>query len=110
MLLRHGADPNIRIEGVSALDLAKSRGTAELIRRLTNADASPEDILSPPSNEHSVQYYNHILFGDVLRHLTREERLRLYFGLQRSENDDYERSKEDVKTLLTGYAKGPLFT
>lgn len=96
MLLSHGADPNILIEGVSALDLAKGKGMLELMRRLTDADANSE--------------YNHILFGNILQHLTREERLGLYFGLQRSEDTESERSRRDVKALLAGDAEGPLFT
>ncbi len=110
MLLRHGADPNIRIEGVSALDLAKGKGMLELMRRLTDADDSSENILTLPLDKHSVQSHNHILFGNILQHLTREERLRLYFGLQRSEDTESERSRRDVKALLTDRAEGPLFT
>lgn len=34
MLLRHGADPNIRIEGISALDLAKSKRTLKLVLKI----------------------------------------------------------------------------
>ena len=110
MLLRHGANPNIRIEGVSALDLAKGKGKLELMRRLTDAGANSESVWTLPLDERSVQNYNHILFGNILQHLTREERLRLYFGLQRSEDTESERSRRDVKALLTGGAEGPLFT
>ena len=55
MLLRHGADPNIRIEGISALDLAKSKRKLELVRRLTDADANSENDLTIPQDEHSAQ-------------------------------------------------------
>ena len=110
ILLRHGADPKIRIEGISALDLAKSKGMLELKRRLVDADGSPENGLTLPLNENSVQNQNHVLFGNILQHLTREERLRLYFGLQRSDDTESERSRRDVKALLTGGAEGPLFT
>ena len=110
MLLQHGADPNIRIEGVSALDLARSKRKPELIRRLMDAGADSETILTLPSGEKLVQNHDHILFGNILQHLTREERLRLYFGLQRSEDTDSERNTRDVKALLTGGAEGPLFT
>ena len=110
MLLRHGADPNISIEGGSALDLAKGKGILELIRRLTDADANSENTFTLPLEEHSVQNHNHILFGNILQHLIREERLRLYFGLQRSKDTESERSRRDVKALLTHGADGPLFT
>ena len=105
MLLRHGADPNIRIEGISAFDLAKSKSKLELVRRLTDADANSRNNLTLPLDEHSAQYYNHVLFGNILQHLTREKRLRLYFGLQRSED-----TGRDVEALLKGGAEGPLFT
>ena len=110
MLLRHGEDLNTRIEGVSALDLAKEKGMLELMRRLTEADDSSENISTLSLDEHSVQNYNHILFGNILQHLTKEERLRLYFGLQRSEDTESESSKRNVKALLAGGAEGPLFT
>ncbi len=108
MLLRHGADPNMRIEDVSALDLAKGKAVPELVRLLTNADARSESTLTLPLDEESIQNHNHILFGNILQHLTREQRLYLYFGLQRSEDTERERNKRDVKTLLTGSAEGPL--
>ena len=110
MLLRHGADPNIRIEGISALDLAKSKRKLELVRRLTDADANSENNLTLPRDEHSAQYYDHVLFGKVLEHLTREKRLRLYFGLQRSVNTEGDCSRRDVEALLEGGVEGPLFT
>ena len=110
MLLRHGADPNIRIEGVSALDLAMGKGIPELVRRLTDAGANSENVLSLPLDQEWVQKYNHVLFGNILQHLTREERLRLYFGLQRSEHTENERNIRDVKVLLGAGAEGPLFT
>ena len=113
MLLRHGADPSIRIEDVSPLDLAKSRAVPELVRLLTNADARSESTLTLSRDEESIQNHNYILFGNILQHLTREQRLHLYFGLQRSENTEStesERNKRDVKTLLTSCAEGPLFT
>lgn len=110
MLLRHGADANIRIEGVSAFDLAKGKGMLELMRRLTDNNADSENGSTLPLDEHSVQIYNHILFSNFLQHLTREERLCLYFGLQRSEIPKSEHSEWDVKALLTGGAEGPLFT
>ena len=61
MLLRHGADPNIRIEDVSALDLAKGKGMLELMRRLTDADDSSENILTLPLDKNSVQSQSHKL-------------------------------------------------
>lgn len=110
MLLKHGADPNIRIEGVSALDLAVGKGIPELVRRLTDAGANSENVLSLPLDQEWVQKYNHVLFGNILQHLTREERLRLYFGLQRSEHTESECNIRDVKALLGAGAEGPLFT
>ena len=110
MLLRHGADPNIRIEGISALDLAKSTRKLELVRRFTDADANFGNNLTLPLAEHSAQYYNYVLFGNILQHLTREKRLRLYFGLQRSEDTEGDCSRRDVEALLRGGAEGPLFT
>ncbi len=110
MLLRHGADPNIRIEGISALDLAKSQRKLELVRRFTDADANSGNNLTLPLDEHSAQDHNHVLFGNILRHLTREKRLRLYFGLQRSEDTEVDCSRQDVEALLKGGAEGPLFT
>ena len=77
MLLRHGADPNIRIEGISALDLAKGKGMLELMRRLTDAGATSETFLALPMDKNAAPNYNHILFGKILQHLKREERLRL---------------------------------
>lgn len=110
MLLRHGADPDIRIEGVSALDLAKDIGKLQLVRRLSDAGASSANILSLPLNQPSAQYYNYILFGNILRHLSREERLRLYLGLQRSKDTEAERNIHNTKALLSGATKGPLFS
>ncbi|KAI9669918.1 MAG: hypothetical protein M1831_006954 [Alyxoria varia] len=110
MLLRHGADPNIRIEGFSAWDLAKSKGKLELMRRLTDAGATSENVLPSPLDEHSVQNCNHVLFGNILQHLTREERLRLYFGLERTEDAESELRRQDVKAFLTNSAEAPLFT
>lgn len=110
MLLRHGADPNIRIEGVSALDLAVGKEMPELVCRLTDAGANSENGLSLPLDQEWVQKYNHVLFGNILQHLTREERLRLYFGLQRLDHTESERNVRDVKALLGAGAEGPLFT
>ena len=110
MLLRHGADPNIRIEGISALDLAKSKKKLELVRRFTDADANSENNLTLALDEHSAQYYNHVLFGNILQHLTREKRLRLYFGLRRSEDAEGDCRRRDVEALLKAGAEGPLFT
>ena len=110
MLLRHGADPNIRIEGISALDLAKSQGKLKLVRRFTDADANSGHKSTLPLDEHSAQDYNHVLFGNILQHLSREKRLRLYFGLPGSENTEIDCSRRDVEALLKGGAKGPLFT
>ena len=109
ILLQHGADPNIRIEGISALDLAKSKEKLGLMRRLTDAGAISENTLTPPLDEHSVPNHNYILFGKILQHLTREERLRLYFGLQASENSESKRSSRDIKALFTYGTEGPLF-
>ena len=105
-----GADPNIRIEGISALDLAKSTRKLELVRRFTDADANFGNNLTLPLAEHLAQYYNYVLFGNILQHLTREKRLRLYFGLQRSEDTEGDCSRRDVEALLRGGAEGPLFT
>ena len=109
MLLRHGADPNTRIEGVSALDLAKGEGNLELMRRLADAGADSENTLTCPLDERSLQNYNCILFGNILQHLTREERLCLYFGLQRLRDTENKCSNWDLKALLTGGAEGPHF-
>ena len=110
MLLRYGADPNIRIEGISALDLAKSKRKLELVRQFTDANATRGNNPTLLVDEHSAQYYNYVLFGKILQHLTREKRLRLYFGLQRSEDTKGDSSGRDVEALLKGSAEGPLFT
>lgn len=110
MLLRHGADPNIRIEGISALDLAKSMKKMDMVRRLTDAGAILDINLTLPQDEQSGNAHNHILFGNILQHLTTEERLQLYFGLQRGEDTKSGRSRRDVKALISGDAGGPLFT
>ncbi|KAL8777083.1 MAG: hypothetical protein Q9194_002752 [Teloschistes cf. exilis] len=110
LLLRHEADPNIRIEGVSALDLAKDLGKMQLVRRLSNAGANSAGMLALPLNQPSVQYYNYILFGNILGHLSREERLRLYLGLQRPKDMKVERNVHDSKALLSEVTKGPLFS
>ncbi|KAI4201139.1 MAG: hypothetical protein LQ350_003453 [Teloschistes chrysophthalmus] len=110
LLLRHEADPNIRIEGVSALDLAKDIGKLQLVRRLSTAGANSAGMLALPLNQPSVQYYNYMLFGNILGHLSREERLRLYLGLQPAKDTQLERNVQDTKTLLSAIRKGPLFS
>lgn len=110
MLLRYGADPDIRIEGVSALDLAESKRKLDLMRRLKDAGATSKNNFNPSLDEDSVRNDNHNLFGNVLQHLTRQERLCLYFGLQHPGHTESERSRRDVMALLTNGAEGPLFT
>ena len=110
MLLRYGVDPNTRIEGISALDLAKSMKKMDMVRRLADAGAIPDSKLTLEQDGKSGSSHDHILFGNILQHLTTEERLQLYFGLQHGEDTKSGRSRRDVKAFISGDARGPLFT
>ena len=110
LLLQHGADTTTCIEGISALDLARQNGKVELIRRLTTADSGKITEFTSISSPQDHHEKNYILFGSILGHLSREERLRLYFGLPRLEDTESESTRQDVKALLKSGARGPLFT